>query len=192
MYNHFGMWGTLILLRTRFPSLKMSEMMLISFSGHVSLIILTANQKLCLVCVLLPYQNTNLIFSNILIKINVAKLLPNCKPANLYTLKITGVICLAYTKKSNQLSRQSRNRGCIKTVNVSALIPLCLCFSVLCQKPGRDSHVSDVKWFRQACVAGHRRGGKSNKRGRDLLPIFSRFMRSSFLSSSPSDACRLT
>ena len=42
---------------------------------------------------------------------NVAKLLPNCKPANLYTLKITGVICLAYTKKSKQLSAKAETAG---------------------------------------------------------------------------------
>lgn len=66
---------------------------------------------------------------------NVAKLLPNCKPANLYTLKIRGVICLEYTKKSKQLSWQSRNRGCIKTVNISSLIPLsCLCFVCVTSK----------------------------------------------------------
>ena len=66
---------------------------------------------------------------------NVAKLLPNCKPANLYTLKIRGVICLEYTKKRKQLSWQSRNRGCIKTVNISSLIPLsCLCFVCVTSK----------------------------------------------------------
>ena len=66
---------------------------------------------------------------------NVAKLLPNCKPANLYTLKIRGVICLEYTKKRKQLSWQSRNRGCIKTVNISSLIPLsCLCFVCVISK----------------------------------------------------------
>lgn len=42
---------------------------------------------------------------------------------------------LEYTKKSKQLSRQSRNRGCIKTVNISSLIPLsCLCFVCVISK----------------------------------------------------------
>lgn len=44
----------------------MSEMMLSIFSGHVLFIIPTANQQLCLVCALLPCQNTNLIFSDII------------------------------------------------------------------------------------------------------------------------------
>lgn len=57
------------------PSLKMPEMMLACFpvTFHLSYANSPlANQKLCLVCALLPYQNTNLIFCDILVE-----MLPN-------------------------------------------------------------------------------------------------------------------
>ena len=112
----------------------MSEMMLSIFSGHVSLIIPTANQKLCLVSALLPYQNTNLIFSDILVKV-----WPNyCQTANQWICRHwrSGGYLFSVHKKSKQLSRRRRNRGCIKIVNVSSLIPLCLFVCVMSKSRG--------------------------------------------------------
>ena len=58
----------------------MSEMMLSIFSGHVSLIIPTANQKLGVCSTSVSKHQFDLLgyFGQ-----SVAKLLPNCKPVNL-------------------------------------------------------------------------------------------------------------
>lgn len=108
----------------------MSEMMLSSFSGHVSLIRHKfAYSQVCSTsvskhqCVLLRFFGQN-----------VAKLQPKCKPCKLYMLKTRGVICLANTEISKQLSRQNRKRDHIKT----ATFPLSfifVCFQCVLKTP---------------------------------------------------------
>lgn len=118
-------------------------MMLSSFSGHVSLIRHKfASTQVCSTsvskhqCVLLRYFGQN-----------VAKLQPKCKPSKLYMLKTRGVICLANTKISKQLSRQNRKRDHIKTVTFP-LSFIFVCFLVCVKNPsprGRERGRSHVK-----------------------------------------------